>query len=370
MTLGPLVRVELVLPTLEIGGMERMVVSLACGLADRQHDVGVTCLNASGVLTEELTRKGVRTSVVRAPTVLSNFAAPALTAHFRSLRPDVVHTHSGAWGRAVRAAKRAGVDRTIHTIHGRLDTDPWYDIALKRWELLHTDHVVAVSDALATDLCDRIGAPHVKVSVLLNGIDTSVFSPDAASRARSRAAFDFGASLVFGTIARLALVKNQAVLIDAFEEVQHEIPHAMLVLVGDGPLETDLRTRAAASSAAERIRFLGVQTDTASIYRAFDFFVLPSLAEGTSMSLLEAMASQVAAIASPVGGNARLLDGGNCGTLAADCSIAAIRDAMLHAAASPVRTAKLAELARERVVREFSQRMMLDAYEQLYSSGP
>lgn len=363
-------RIELVMPSLEIGGMERMVVSLACGLSERGHDVGVTCLNALGVLRDELQASGIRTSLVRAPTILSNVVAPALIAHFKALRLDVVHTQSGAWGRAVRAAKHAGVSRTIHTVHGRLDVDPWYDVALKRWEVRHTDHIVAVSDALADDLKQRIGVASSKVSVLINGIDTTVFMPDSNARARSRSTFGLGEAVVFGTVARLVPVKNQAVLIDAFGEVQRAIPNATLIFVGDGPLETELRDRAVRSPASDRIRFLGMQSDTASIYRALDFFVLPSLAEGTSMSLLEAMASGVPCIATPVGGNPHLLDGGRCGTLAAECSAGAIRDAMLAAAAPASDSSAFAQRARARVVETFSRDSMLDDYEDLYHTGP
>jgi glycosyltransferase involved in cell wall biosynthesis len=359
-------RIEMVVPTLEIGGMERMVVSLATGLAERRHQVGVTCLNASGVLAEELERHSIRVSVVHAPTVLSNFRAPALARHFRSLAPDVVHTHSGAWGRAVRAASSAGVARTIHTIHGRLDRDPWYDIALKRWEMWHTDHVVTVSSELSDDLRQRIGAPETKLSVLINGVDTTVFAPNAAARAAKRAALGFGDALVFGTVARMAPVKNQATLIDAFAELHFTVPNATLVFIGDGPLEHELRARAAQSAAAARIQFLGVHSDTESMYRALDFFVLPSLAEGTSMSLLEAMASQVPAIASPVGGNPRLLDNGECGTLTTGCDIASLLESLQRAVSNMAHTDEMARRARDRVVQEFSRAAMLDGYERLY----
>jgi glycosyltransferase involved in cell wall biosynthesis len=359
-------RIEMVIPTLEIGGMERMVVSLATGLAERHHEVGVTCLNASGVLAEELGRHGIRVSVVHAPTVLSNFRAPALTRHFRALAPDVVHTHSGAWGRAVRAAKSAGVMRTIHTIHGRLDRDPWYDIALKRWEIRHTDHVVTVSSELSDDLRHRIGAPEAKVSVLINGIDTTVFAPNAAARAAKRATLGFGDAIVFGTVARLAPVKNQSTLIDAFAALHSTLPGAMLVFIGDGPLEHELRLRAAHSTAAARIQFLGVHSDTESMYRALDFFVLPSLAEGTSMSLLEAMASQVPAIASPVGGNPRLLDNGGCGTLTTGCDVASLLESLQQAASNMPHAEEMARRARHRVVQQFSRDSMLDGYERLY----
>ncbi len=359
-------RIELVLPTLEIGGMERMVASLACGLSKNGHDVGVTCLDGLGTLEGDLARHSVRVSLVRARTVLSNVVAPSLGAHFRTIRPDVVHTNSGAWGRAARAAMCVGVPRVVHTIHGRPDVDPWYDVLLKRWELLHTSQVVAVSDALAEDLCKRIGASASKVSVLHNGIDTSSFIADRESRTRMRAILGLSDSVVFGTIARLAPIKNQAALIDAFSQVQPEIPNSVLVFVGDGPLESELRARAAQTSAASRILFLGMQSDTASMYRALDFFVLPSLAEGTSMSLLEAMASEVPAIATPVGGNSHLLEGGKCGTLFVDCSVASIRDGLLRAVADPSRMKSLAERARERVLREFSLESMIAAYERIY----
>ena len=96
-------RIEMVVPSLPAAGMEMMVVALARALAGRGHGVGVTCLRDLGPLAAPLEADGVPVSLVPAPGVLSNFRAPVLARHLASLRPDVVHSHSGVWGPAAVA---------------------------------------------------------------------------------------------------------------------------------------------------------------------------------------------------------------------------------------------------------------------------
>lgn len=361
-------KIEMALPTLEIGGMEQMVVTLATGLAARGHAVGVTCLTVAGVLADALGTAGVRVSTVHAPGVLSNLSAPALTEHFRRLAPDVVHTHSGVWGRASRAARKAGVQRTVHTVHGKLDRDPWYDIPLKRWESAHSDYVVAVSDALAVDLRDRIGVPARRLRTLINGIDTTRFHADGDDRLRMRRELELGERPTIGIIARLATVKNHVALLDAMTIVRQSVDDALLLIVGDGPLEAQLRSHADASCPAGSVQFLGPRGDTDRLYRALDLFVLPSHAEGTSISVLEAMATGTPVVATAVGGTPHLLDHGACGSLSRSTSAGDLASAMLDALMNRSAAQTRARLALQRVHDVYSLDSMLTGYEALYTA--
>ncbi|MBL0169347.1 MAG: glycosyltransferase [Gemmatimonadaceae bacterium] len=359
-------KIEIALPTLEVGGMEQMVITLSLALARHGHDVGVTCLNELGELADRLHGTSVRLSLVRAPGFRASFSAPALEQHFRALRPDVVHTHSGAWGRACRAARKAGVPVIVHTVHGKLDRDPWYDVPLKRWEARHSDAVVAVSSALALDLIKRVGLESRTISTLINGVDTSRFRPSPAERACARRTLGLDDRFVIGTVARLVHIKNHAALLTAFSRIAWQRPDAVLVVAGDGPLEHALNAQAAALGLGDRVRFLGSIPDTERIYRALDLFVLPSFAEGTSLSVLEAMASGVPVVATAVGGTPALLDNGACGLLATSPDPVAVELALSRALADPATMQRFAQRALERVERDYSLEAMVTAYESLY----
>ncbi len=359
-------KIEMIVPTLEVGGMETMTVSLAGSLKRAGHDVGVTCLNFRGPLASRLLDVGIRVSLVRAPGLRSSFWAPGLVRHLRTLRPDVVHTHSGVWGRACRAARMAGVDTTVHTVHGKLDSDPFYDIVLKRWEARHSTHIVAVSEALEQDLVDRVGLRPQNISVIENGIDTATFIDDPADRQRMREELEIEDRMVIGVVARLAAVKNLHALITAFRDVMARMPAAYLLLAGDGPLWPDLSTHVARLGLSGAVRFLGTRNDTPRIHRALDLFVLPSLAEGTSISLLEAMASRTPVIATPVGNNAKVLGHGKLGRLTRSPAASDLAQEMLAVINDWEPSVAKASAAQAAVKQHYSVDTMRAHYEQLY----
>lgn len=364
-------RIEMALPTLQIGGMEHMVVTLAAALRELGHEVGVTCLDgASGELEPLLIARGVRVSWQPAKGFVANFSSPALTHHFQRLHLDVLHSHSGVWGRACRAGKKAGVARVIHTIHGKPDQDPWYDIPLRRWEASQTDSIVAVSSPLATELANRVGVDRRKILVCENGIDTARFSPNESARSASRALLGVSNRLVFGVVARLAAVKNLYALLGAFSMVRSRLPASLdpaIVFVGSGEEEQGLRNRARDLQLGDNCIFLGSRSDTDQMHRVFDIFVLPSLAEGTSISLLEAMSSGTFVVATAVGSNPKLIGNDERGILSRGTDEVSIAEAMLRA--TDRMGSMLAQRAARTFVHEsFSTNRMVNDYLKIYAS--
>jgi glycosyltransferase involved in cell wall biosynthesis len=179
-----------------------------------------------------------------------------------------------------------------------------------------------------------------------------------------------GQDLVIGHVARCSPEKNQHLLLDAFRDVLQRVPGVHLVLVGDGPLREALKSHAAALGVSGRVHFVGVRHDMPEVYRGFDVFVLPSLAEGTSMSILEAMASGRAIVASAVGGSPHLLDGGACGVLVPATSRASLVQALEELCRAPERRRALGLAARQRAVTHFSEDQMTEAYVRVYLGRP
>lgn len=358
-------RIEMVLPSLIAGGMEVVTARLVKRLVCAGHTVGVTCILEEGPLADELRREGVRVKVVPAPGLRTNVFPTQLAAWLQQVAPDVVHIHSGVWLKAARAARMAGVRRVIFTEHGALDVEPWYSSLIKRQAARFTDVIVSVSEPLARVLTETHGLPADKVRVLPNGVDAELFSP-GPSRDLLSAWGVTQDSLVIGHVARLAAIKNQPLLLEAFARVVQQRPQARLVIVGDGPERELLERRIAALGLESTAHLIGEHRDVPGLLRSFTMFVLPSKAEGTSMSVLEAMAAGVPVVATAVGGTPALLDAGRCGQLIPANDVGALADAIVGLLDDHERRRAYSTAGRQRVMQYYDERAVSDQYESLY----
>src|SRR5262249_26087828 len=193
------------------------------------------------------------------------------------------------WLKAARAAALADVPRVVHTMHGLLDNEPCYAPRLKRWAAYYTHAIAAVSRPLRDYLVKQVEIDPRRVHVVPNGVDTDSFAPGRRSGS-VRNAYGLGPKVVvIGHVGRFSPVKNHVLLVDAFARLVRHRSDVFLVLVGDGPLRPSIEARVAELGIGDRVGFFGQARDTRAVYRDFDIFVLSSLAEGTSMSVLEAM---------------------------------------------------------------------------------
>jgi len=360
----------MVLPNLVNAGMETMVARLAARLAARGHDVGVTCiLRDLGPLAPRLAEQGVRVSLVPTTGVVTYALPRVLSAHLATHAPDIVHVHSGAWIKGAVAGRQARRPHTIFTAHGLLDPEPWTERWCNRIGAVFTDRIVAVSEHLRAHLIAQ-GLPAGRIEVIINGIDTDTFRPGPPG-GKIRARYGMAPStLLVGTVARLEGVKNQAMLIDAVAIARAAGTDCEAVLVGSGALQGALEQQARANGIADKVHFWGLEADVAPLYRDFDVFALTSTIEGTSISMMEAMASGACCAATAVGGNVDLLDGGTCGELVPTRQPEELARTLARLAQDPARRRALGTRARARIEFRFSERAMVDAYEALYRRCP
>lgn len=354
----------MILPGLPLAGMEVVVARLTRRLIARDHRVGITCIECIGSLGEQLQSEGVPVFLAPSPGLRTNIYPAALVRRLRQRQPDVVHIHSGAWPKGARAAALAQVPRVIHTEHGLLDREPTYAPYLKRWAARYTAVIAAVSKPLLSYLRDVDGLPSAKLHLVPNGVDSSVFRP-GEPRGELRSRFGLSANrVVIGHVARFSPVKNHALLLDAFALTHYRHPEAFLALIGDGSLRPEIEQRIAVLGLQSHVGLWGLADDLAPLYRDFDVFVLSSIAEGTSMSILEAMASGLPVVATDVGGNSDLI--GDSGVLVPTQDAAALSAALEHLILSPDDRMALGRAARLRVENQYSESGMADRYEWFY----
>lgn len=138
-----------------------------------------------------------------------------------------------------------------------------------------------------------------RMEVIPNAIEAERFAFDPAARARIRARLGFTQSdVVLGHVGRFAYQKNHAFLVEMFAGVRHSDPRCKLVLVGDGPLQEEVRRQAAALGVADALRFVPACPEVNEYYSAFDLFCLPSRFEGLGIVMIEAQASGLRCLAS------------------------------------------------------------------------
>ncbi len=352
-----------------VAGAEILVHGMVERMRDRW-DFSLYLLDDIGPLGEDLKASGVPVHVLgRQPGVDLKMAC-RLGARLRRDGVELVHAHQYTpWFYAsLGAAAGVGRPRVLFTEHGRHYPDVRRPKRVLFNRLLDplTDGMVAVSGFVGDCLRDNEGLAERRIRVLYNGIDPDRFGGEVARDALRREQGLGPDDPVVGLAARFAPVKDHATLLDAFRVVLDVREDAKLVLCGDGPLRGDLEAQAGRLGIADAVRFLGVRRDVPALLGTWDVFVLSSLSEGTSVTLLEAMATGLPAVATAVGGNPEIVVEGETGLLAPRGDSAALGKALLEVLADPVRARSLGDAGRARVHERFTFDGMVAGYDSLY----
>jgi sugar transferase (PEP-CTERM/EpsH1 system associated) len=232
-------------------------------------------------------------------------------------------------------------------------------------------HYTAVSRDLASWLVGTIGIPANRVTQIYNGVDTELFHP-ACARERRRLPDGFApeGAFVVGTVGRMHTVKDQLNLVRAFLRLLQTFPEARarvrLMLVGDGPLRGECRSLLASANAGDLAWLPGECSDIPELMRSMDLFVLPSLGEGISNTILEAMASGLPVVATRVGGNPELVLEDRTGTLVPAADPEALMHAMHRYLCDPDLAPDHGSTARAHVEANFSWNSMVSGYMGVY----
>ncbi len=369
------IRVMHLVYSFHVGGLENVIVQLINRLPVDRFQHMLLSLTDMGSFVSRIHVSGVELVSLHKPPGHAIPLYPRLYKEMRSWCPDVVHTCNLAALETVPVAWAAGVGRRIHAEHGWDAHDPnGRNVKFQRLRKLYrpfVSHYVAVSGDLNDYLERSIGVPGNRRSLIANGVDTQIFSPSPGKRPRPQdCPFIPGLHWMFGTVGRMQTVKNQPNLARAFVEWVRRDPDASslarLVLVGDGPLRTEVEAILAAAGLLDRAWLPGGRSDIATILQSLDCFVLPSDAEGTSCTLQEAMSCGLPCIATAVGGNPDLLMQGGAGTLVPPGDPVALAQALAHHHRHPGAAQSLGNAARIQACQHFSVDSMVARYDQLF----
>lgn len=348
-------RVVHITPGLAMGGLEKLLVEFARHADRRRFALRFVSLGHRGFLADDIEACGWPVTALGVPDGLNPALVLRLARRLRRWHADVIHTHDDrAHLYGTVAGRLARVPRLVHTRHGRSP-----HLSRRQQILVNTaarliDHFVCVSEDSAR-LAGQQGIPARCVRTIRNGIDVRRFAfvgPQAN-----------GPAVV---VARLSPEKDLETLLRATALVVREEGKLQLEIAGDGPCLSSLRQTTADLGLEGNVRFLGQVRDIPELLARASLFVLSSLSEGISLTLLEAMASGLPIIATRIGGNPEVVSDGTNGFLVPPQQPHQLADAMLRLWRDRDTSLRFGAAGRRRVEALFDVRRMVAEYEALY----
>lgn len=340
------------------GGTQRQTLQLAQRLDRSVFDVSMLTLTGRTDLDNEAEKGAIRLLHMGSSRRVDPLFFLRLPFWLRRLKPDVIVPCTALpniWGRiwGTLLGRISGRPAVVGTVRGGGAPKRQYE----RWLWRLTDHIVCNSEALR-DIMLGFGVPGDRLTYIPNGVNTDFFKPSDPPPSRRAPRIS--------CLARLCGDKDQATLISAFEILRRDHPDAILRLVGDGPMEAEVRSRVEHSPAREGIEmFLGT-TDVRGHYSATRVFALSSIREGQPNVLIEAMACGLPVCATNVGGIPRLVNDGVNGYLCNPRDPAAMAGILARFLDEPETADAMGAVNRERAVERYSFGPMVRSHEGIF----
>lgn len=407
-----------VVHSLQIGGLENGVVNLLNKMDGELFSHVVCCLTEAGTFAERIQASGVEIIELRLPSAQFHFPLIRLAKLFRNIAPDVVHSRGWSAIDASFAARLAGVPLVIHGEHGREHSDKdgsnWKRNQIRRVVGHIVDHYVIVCDFFRSWLHEVCGVAERKIIHIPNGVDTesfypvegqrttdngqqgsvrgpwsvvggppsavsgqpSVLSPQSSALGTQPSALcslrqSLGLppeGVLIGSVGRLDPVKDFPTLLKGFREIKNRLLATTLVIVGDGPVRSDLTRLTQELGLDSAVLWLGERTEIPDLMRCFDVFVQTSIVEGMSNTILEAMASGLPIVTTATGGNPELVINQDNGILVPVGHVKKLAEALGTYVMNPGLRRIHGSSSRRRAANEFDLTLMANRYAELYET--
>jgi glycosyltransferase involved in cell wall biosynthesis len=347
------------------GGAEMIVKRLA-GALDPERFRSVVCLFRTGWLSEACEQASLPTHVI---DINGAFDVRWARKFFHLLQAEqvvLIHAHeftANTYGTLL--GRLAGIP-VVATVHGK----NYYSEQGKRRTayrfVSRAARMVAVSEDLKQFVVERVSIPPNRITVIYNGVEIPPLFDGQQVQSSKKELNLMKWDHVIGSVGSLYPVKGQIHLIRALPAILRVHPRTGLVLVGQGDLAEELKAEAVRIQVEEHVQFLGFRSDIPVLLNLMDVFVLPSLSEGLSMALLEAMAAECPVVATRVGGNVELVEEGVTGYLVPSESPQLLAERVIDLLRNREEARRFGRRGRDRVREKFSLAGMVDAYQECY----
>jgi sugar transferase (PEP-CTERM/EpsH1 system associated) len=372
-----------VVHSLQVGGLENGLVNLLNRLDPERFKQTVCCLTSAGKFAERIRIPSVEIIELNMPAGQFRFPLVRLAKMFHRLSPNIVHTRGWPTVDAVFAARCARVSHLVHGEHGRehsdIDGNNWKRNQVRRLVGHVVDRYVIVCDFFRLWLNEMCRVKSERIVYIPNGVDTEKFRPsdggsalearpsDVRKRLRSQLGLPPNPVLV-GTVGRLDPVKDFPTLMKGFRQIKDSFSGAKLVIVGDGPVRSNLSRLGEELGLDSSLIWLGERNDIPELLRSFDIFVQTSIFEGMSNTILEAMASSLPIIATDTGGNPEVVSNGENGILVPVGGVTELSVALQKYLSDPVLRYKHGSNSRRRAIDCFDLSLMAARYAEMYEN--
>lgn len=362
---------------LGVGGLENGLINLINQMPADKYRHMIICLKGSTQFRERLQRKDVQIIDLQKKEGQDWGSFILLYQIMKQYRVDIIHTRNLAAIEYQVPAFLARVKYRVHSEHGWDTFDP--EGNNKKYQLLRrlisplVQVFIPLSLHLQSYLIDKVGIPEKKINRICNGVDIQKFYPAKTRHRLPDCPLPLHEhSINIGTVGRMHGVKDQLTLVRAFIVLLSAntelIGKVNLFLIGDGPLKKQAVELLENSQLFEYAWLPGEREDISDIMRSLDIFVLPSLAEGISNTILEAMATGLPVVATAVGGNTELVQSGKTGLLVPPSNSEAMATALLTLIENKKKRQQLGEHSFQRVLEKFSIQAMVNKYTNVYDS--
>jgi sugar transferase (PEP-CTERM/EpsH1 system associated) len=359
----------------DVGGLESGILKLIEYIPAEKYRQAIVCMADYTDFRHQISRRDIPIFAIHKRPGKDLLAYERLWRLLHDLKPAILHTRNLGTLEGQVCGFLAGVPARVHGEHGRDVYDLYgdnrkYNVLRKALRpVIH--HYTAVSKDLAGWLAVKNGIRACQITQISNGVDCDRFHP-LASRDSCSALYGFASenSFVIGTVGRMQAVKDQLTLVRAFLELRRRKvtghDRLRLVVIGEGPLRESCLQLLRDAGAEQAAWLPGERRDVAECLQSFDLFVLPSLGEGMSNTILEAMASGLPVIATRVGGNPELVDEGQTGFLVPPASPAALATAIQWYIDNPSLIAIHGRAGRAKVEGQYGIKSVIERYLAVY----
>lgn len=352
-----------------MGGADSQLLSAAQELRSRGHEVAIVSMTPLGPMGLEARSLGIPTESLE---MRRGFPDPRglvrLARLVRRWRPDVVHSHmvhANLMARVLRLI--APVPALVSTIHN-IDEGGRLRMAAYRLTNALVDRMTIVSEAAADRFVREGIVPKEILRVVPNGVDTGqIRNLTPGARQALRRSLGLDREFVWIAVGRFEIAKDYPTMLRAFRRLHQEQPHAVLLLVGRGSLQTETETLARELGLEDVVKFVGVRNDVLQIMGAADAYVMSSAWEGMPMVLLEAAVAGLPIVATAVGGNREVVVEGESGFLVPPRDDESLGSAMLRLSGLPEAERRSMGLrGREHIRTHYGLGRVADQWEELY----